>query len=305
MNLGVLDLDAPQLEMKTIEKVTYKTIIKLVPSFVSLDISLTGTGWSRWHNGVLTQGCFKIEAPEEDSVGRRREFRENILSIFDGAEFEYLFIEDVIGSVNFKTAVTLYQLNPLADDMVADGIIHAKTIIREDNNKWKKYLKLCSGYQSPIRADSDDKRIIRDALHLLDFGDRTTNTIVQDIYDSLGLAVGVIYRLIVMKEEAVKKKLKKDIAKVYKINQFYDYYEALDNANAVGGEIKEVDFLNIKRDLKYNFKRMIEETDDDTKTYLISVLTCKIGAVAIEKGLDLDMEVSYLVVYRKGKTKKK
>jgi hypothetical protein len=276
-------------------------MIEMIPSFISLDISVTSTGWVKWLNGELTTGTYKLQTDDDDEVGRRREFRDFIKGVFQQDEYDYLFIEDVIGSVNFKTAKSLYQLNPLADDMIDDGIIFAKKVVREDNKVWKKHLKLCSGYTSPIRADSDDKRIIRDALLLLGFGDGTTNTIKQDIYDAIGLAVGTIYRLLVLKEAEVKKKLKKDIGKVYKILQFNDYYQALDKANDVGGEIHSVDFMRISRDLKYNFKRLIEELDDDKKTYIISVLTNKMGAIALDKGLDLDVEISHLVVYRKGK----
>lgn len=286
------------MEMLEIQKVTYKDILKIVPSFISLDISKTSTGWVKYLNGEVTQGTYSIKATEDDGVSQRREFREFLKSIFKDDEFEYIFIEDVIGSINFKTARTLYQLNPLADDMVADGIIKAKHIIREDNKVWKKNLRLCSGYESNIRANSDDKQITRDSLLLLGFGDGTTNEIAEDIYDAMGMAIGVIYRKHVLNDKTSGKKLRKDISKVYKVKQEFDLYDALDVANEVGGEIVQVDFMNIKKDLKYNFKRFIEEQDDDTKIYIIKILTCKIGAIALDKGLDLDSEVSYLIVYR-------
>lgn len=286
------------MEILSIETLSYKNIITLVPSFISLDISKTSTGWIKYINGVQTQGTFTIQAPMEDGVGQRREFREFLKDLFQDDEFEYLFIEDTIGSINYKTARTLYQLNPIADDMIADGIIKANNIIREDNKVWKKNLKKCANYKGSIRAESDDKYITRMALLNLGFGDGTTNTIAEDIYDAMGLSIGIIYRIKVLNEQKSVKKLKKDIGKVYKIHQFYDLYEALDDANEVGGEIHQVDFTNIKRDLKFNFKRLIEELDDDTKTFIISIPTSKIGAVALNKGLNLDIPMSYLVVYR-------
>lgn len=287
------------MEMLNIESVSYLDIFKLVPSFISLDISKNATGWVKWLNEEVTTGVFSITAPEEDEVGRRRQFREFLKELFGDDEFEYLFIEDVIGSVNFKTAKILYQLNTIPDDMVVDGVIKAKTIIREDNKVWKKNLKSCSGYVSKVRSDSDDKKIVRESLYLLGFGDGTNNVIKQDIYDAIGLAVGVIFKKFILKEDKSKRKLRKDISRGYKIHQFSDYYQALDDANEVGGEIYESDFTNAKKDLKYNFKKLIEELEDDGKTFLIKIPTCKIGAVALDKGLDLNMETSYLVVYRK------
>jgi hypothetical protein len=57
--------------------------------------------------------------------------------------------------------------------------------------------------------------------------------------------------------------------------------------------------MNIKRDLKFNFKKAVEEIQSDTKLFIVSILTCKIGAVALEKKLDLANEVSHLLIYRK------
>lgn len=281
-----------------ISKVDYMSIIKFCPSFVSLDISQNSTGWSRWHSGVFTTGSFSLEELKEDPVAMRREFRRQMREIFNELEYDFVFVEDVIGSVNFKTAKTLYQLNPIVDDMIDDGILFAKEVIRPGNTEWKKWLRQCSGYKSEIRADSDVKRIVRDCLFLLDFGDGTTDTIVQDIYDSVGMAVGVIYNRSVAKEVKSKKKLKKDVSKGYKIHQFSDEYAALDDANEVGGEIHRVNFMRIKKDLKHNFKKLVTDLDDDSKTFVIEIETSRIGVVALDKGLDLDTPVSYLVIYR-------
>lgn len=286
------------MEFQTISGFTYLDVFKLVPSFVSLDISLNSTGWGKWKDGEYTTGTFSVLADQDDGVGRRREFRQFLLELFGEDEYEYLFVEDIIGSVNFKTAKILYQLNPIADDMADEGLIKVKKIIREDNKAWKSQLNKCSGYKSPIRSSSNDKQIIMESIYLLGFGDKTTDVIAEDIYDCTGLAVGCIYKKFISNDKKSTKKLKKDVSKVYKIRQFADYYEALDDANELGGVIHELDLTKAKKDLKYNFKRMIEETDDDRKTYLITIQTNKIGSLALDKGLDLDIEMSYLVVFR-------
>jgi hypothetical protein len=286
------------MEMLSIEGVSYLDIIKLSPDFVSLDISVHSTGYARWYKGELTTGTYSIQAPPEDEVGRRREFRTFLKDLLKDDEFEYLFIEDVIGSINFKTAKALYQLNPIADDMIDSGVLNVKTVIREGNKVWKSYLRKCSGYVSPIRSKKDDKEIIRDCLLLMGFGDGTNKTIKEDIYDAIGLACGIIYKRYILKDTKSGPKLKKDLSKGYKILQFPDLYQALDEANDIGGEIHQVNFMNIKKDLKYNFKNMIETLDDDKKTFVISILTCKMGAIALDKNLDLSREDSYLVVFR-------
>jgi hypothetical protein len=297
-SVAVFSWGLQSMEIKEISSVSYSDVFKLVQSFISLDISVHATGWGKWLNGEYTTGIYAIKTGEHDEVGRRREFRQFLLGLFGDVEYEYLFVEDIIGSVNFKTAKILYQLNPLADDMIDDGVLKAQQIIREDNKSWKSSLNKCAGYKSDIRAEKNDKVIAMESLYLLGFGDRTTNITPEGVYDATGLAVGILFKKFIARGVKTTKRLKKDVSKVYKIHQFSDYYQALDDANELGGEIHEVDFMRIRKDLRYNFKKLIEDLDDDRKTYLISIQTCKIGALALEKGLDLDIETSYLVIYR-------
>jgi len=287
------------LVARSVSAVSYLDLLKLVPSFVSLDISVNSTGWVRWRDGNLEYGVYRVQASKDDEVARRREFREFLRSLFQDYHYDYLFIEDVIGGVNFKTNKILYQLNPIADDLADAGEIHVKEIIREDNKVWKSLLKKCANYKSPILSQKDDKQVVRDSLFLLGFGDKTTTTIPEDVYDALGMAVGVLFKRFVLKNEKAGRRLRTDITRGYAIHQFDEYYAALDCANEVGGFIHNVDFTHIRRDLKANFKKLIEELGDDTKTFVITIPTSKIGVLALDKDLDLDYETSYLVVYRK------
>lgn len=297
LNLGGIG-DNPEV---TIKPVTYMDFVKMTNSFIALDISVNSTGWARWRDNQLEYGVYKLQTPKDDEVGRRREFRAFLRDLFGDYSYDYLFVEDVIGGVNFQTNKILYQLNPIADDMIDDGVIHAKEIIREDNKVWKSMLKKCANYKSDIRAPKDDKQVTREALFLLGFGDKTTNTIAEDIYDAIGMSVGIIFKKFVLKGMKAGRRLRKDITRGYQIHQFEEYYDALDYANEVGGYIHDIDFMNIRRDLKSNFKSLIDELGDDTGTFVISILTAKIGVLALQKDLNLDQEVSYLVVYRKNR----
>lgn len=280
-----------------IRRTTYLDIFKLSPNFISLDISVNETGWGKWLDGEYTYGFYKLKTPESDDVGRRREFREFLKELFGDDQFEYCFIEDVIGGVNFKTNKILYQLNPIADDLIADGILHAKQVVREGNTEWKSYLRKCSGYKSKIVGSSEVKADIQAALHMMDFGSPDA-AIAEGSYDATGMAIAIIYKRYVLAKQLKAPKLKTDITKGYKVKQFADEFEALDYANELPREIVEVDFLEINRDLKSNFKRFVTDLGADDKIFVIKILTSKIGLLALKKKLDLDLEVSYLVVYK-------
>lgn len=287
--------DLASLDIQTVD---YTSFFSLVPSFVSLDISKNSTGWVKWLDGVCTHGTFAITASDLEGVIQRQQFKAFLLELFGSSHFEYLFIEDVIGSVNFKTARVLYQLNIIPDDLQAEGLLQVSKLVRESNKVWKKNLKLASGFKSRIKAASDDKQITRDALHLLSFGDRTTAHIPEDVYDAVGMAVGVIYRLHVLKDAGNGVKLRTDITRGYKLRQFDDFYAALDFANDIGGSLVPLDFTDRPYDLRFNFKKAVLASQDDSKLYLITIPTSKIGALALNKGFDLTIPVSYLIAYR-------
>lgn len=308
-----------------IEKVTYLDALNLVPSFVSLDISVKALGWARWIDGVLDFGIYAFKSKED--TDRRQEMRRLVKSIFKGNRFKYLIIEEPIGSCNYKTAKILHQLNVVPDDMVVDGIIHADVLFREDNKKWKSWLRQFTGTQIDIRG-LKDKEVILQCAYDMGFTDEVIKKVIpsttdseilprllasdsitylnnssakevplQGIYDALGMAVGVIYKKFIAKEDLSPKKLKTDITKGYKISQFFSLNKALQKANSKGGDLYEVDFTNITKDLKFNFKKLVEDVGDEY-VFVITIPTSKLGVVALTKKLKLDEDVSYLVVYK-------
>lgn len=277
-----------------IRAVHYLDIFKKVSSFVSLDISVRSTGWCKWKDGELAYGTFSLK--EEDDVQRRKLFRDFLIDLCSDCEYEYLIIEDVIGSINFKTAKILYQLNPIPDDLVSEGVLHVKEIIRENNKTWKKNLRQCAEFTAKYVASKNDKEIVRECMNKLGFG-TSEDGISEDVYDALGMAVGVIFARTSGKVSRGKK-LKTDIRKGYKIEQFDDLHWALDFANDLGGYIHTVDYTDTRKELKALFKKLVEEVGDD-KVFVISIPTSKLGSVGLEKGLDLDIDISHLVIYRK------
>ena len=282
-----------------IKALTYIDILKFSKSFFSLDISVSGTGWAKWEDGNLTYGVYSIETPKDDSLGRRKEFRTFLRATMGSTHYETIFVEDVIGSINFETANILYQLNPIVDDMVDDGVLFADKIRREGNKEWKKSLKLCAGYNSTIRGMNDDKKMIRESLLLLGFGDGTTNEIPQDVYDAVGMAVGTLFSTHVLGATPKKKvKLKSNISVGYQIKQYDTHEKALKAAEKKNRAIHEVDYTESKGNFKNNFKKYIEELGSDTGVFLICIETNRLGALALDKNLDLDYPISYLLAFR-------
>lgn len=279
-----------------IKAVNYMDFLSLVGDCFSLDVSVTGTGWVRYINGVVATGNFSV-ANEETHLDKRKAFRRELINQFGGAVFEFVTVEDVIGSINFDTANILYQLNPIVDDMVDDGILTAGKVVRVGNTTWKSNLKLASGWKESVRAESDVKRIVRECLALLGFGDGSLDVYTQDEYDAMGMLIGTIYaKFYEGKTSEKKKKLQTDLSKKYKVSVFTEYNKALTKAVKVGRKIEYLDLRESNKDVKKEFKEAVALRGDEA-VFLITAKTSKLGVLAIEKKVNLDTTLTYLVAY--------
>lgn len=293
-----------------IDKVTYKDVVACAENFISLDISVNSTGWIKWLDGKLSMGIYHIKSSSD--IDRKYEFKNFLKSLFGDSVFKYCFVEDVYGGANFTTVKSLLQLNTLVDDLRYEKSINVEEIKREGNGVWKKHLKSICNYESVIHGESD-KDMIVGCLNQLDFNkevidsylsDKISAKSYQDVYDALGLALGVIKRDIINVRSNVKavKKVKSDIRRGYILSQYEDEFDVLDEANEIAfkynKEIKSIDLTNKARDLTYNFKKVVEEYGDEL-LYVVKIETCKIGALALDKNFDLSLPVSYLLCYRK------
>jgi len=278
-----------------LKSVTYEDIISLSGNFLSLDISVRSTGWCRWQDGVLSYGVFKLE--ETDPVLRRFELAKFIRELCGDSLFDFVVVEDVIASCNFKTAKILIQLNSVIDDMIFRGEVNIGRVIREDNKVWKKHLRKVSNYEGVVLA-SKDKEIVRECMSNLGF----EGGLKQDIYDAVGMACGTIYKLQACGGSDRKRKLKTDLSKGYVIKQFSDECDALFFAGKTGKKLNravlQLDMLSISKDIRFNFKKAVMELGDD-KVFVVSSESKKLGYLALHKNLALDEDLTYLVCYTK------
>lgn len=282
----------PDNGLKVISGVSYLDILGYAPDFFSLDISAASTGWVRWVDKKLEFGAYTLQST--DNYDRRHEFADFLKSTFGGHHYEHIFIEDVYGGQNFKTVQLLIQLNTIADDLVHEGYLDAGDIRRLDNGRWKKFLRKAANYKAVLKGEHD-KEMIRNALHQLGF----TEDVVQDIYDALGLAVGIIKRDYIDVNCKPVTKQKADIRKGWKLKQFFEEDDAVAYANEVGREVFLQDCTKDPYDLAYHFKRLVKEYGDD-KVIILGVRGDKLGVLALTHELDTDCEETYIVAVRKG-----
>lgn len=278
-----------------INKITYLDYLKLEPTFLSLDISVRSTGWVLCLNGEVKYGTYSIES--QDELGRRREFREFLIDLIGKNYIPVVIVEDVIAGTNFKTTKGLIQLNSIIDDLNEYNLVSVGEIKRIDNKKWKKYLKSASNYDGDIKKE-EDKILIKNCMIELGFSE----SVKQDIYDAMGMAVAVIYRDKFLNEVSkTDTVLKKDLKRGYTIKQFDvldkksdKYLEKL--KEKYNRDIENIDWSMESRDILYLFKQKINRDDYDSNIYIIKVNSMKLGVLALTKKLNTDIPISYLII---------
>ena len=277
------------------KKLDYTDFLKYEPTFLSLDISVRSTGWVKSVNGEITWGTKTLES--QDELGRRKEFREFLISMLGETYFPVVFVEDVIAGTNFKTTKGLIQLNTIVDDLKEYGLVSVGEIKRIDNKVWKKFLKMASNYDGDVKKE-DEKQLITNCMKEIGFNYK----IKQDIYDAMGIAVAVIYRDKILKDKPkTENVLKKDLKTGFVIKQFEDkdkkYEKALQTLKTkYGREIEEIDWSEESRDILYLFKQKINKDKIDNKIYIIRVNNMKLGVLALTKKLSVDYPFSYLII---------
>lgn len=278
-----------------IDSLNYIDFLKLEPTFVSLDISVRSTGWVKSLNGNIEYGTYTIKSIDE--TDRRKEFREFLINLIGKEKMPVVFVEDVIAGTNFLTTKGLIQLNTIVDDLKEYGILDIDKIKRIDNKKWKKYLKSACNYEGNIKKE-EDKQLIKNCLNQIGFNEN----VKQDIYDAIGIAVSVIYRDNILKEEPkINTVLKKDLKSGYSIKQFMEKDKKFDKylenlKNKYSREIEEIDWSSEVRDILYLFKQKISNEKVDNKIYIITVNNMKLGILALTKKLNVETPYSYLII---------
>lgn len=278
-----------------IDSLNYIDFLKLEPTFISLDISVRSTGWVKSLNGNIEYGTYTIKSVDE--TDRRKEFREFLINLIGKEKIPVVFVEDVIAGTNFLTTKGLIQLNTIVDDLKEYGILDIDKIKRIDNKKWKKYLKSACNYEGDIKKE-EDKQLIKNCLNQIGFNEN----VKQDIYDAIGIAVSVIYRDNILKEEPkINTVLKKDLKSGYSIKQFMEKNKKFDKylenlKNKYNREVEVIDWSFEVRDILYLFKQKISNEKVDNKIYIITVNNMKLGILALTKKLNVETPYSYLII---------
>ena len=308
-SLGIVGA-APVESTLNLKGMNYLEWCKCVSSFLSLDISVHGTGWVTWKDGKLEWGRISLVA--EDEAGRVEEFRKALLSVINGYSFDYIFVEDAIGSCNYKTARSLYVLNGVIDILIYEKLVTTPIALhRVSNVTWKKDLRSIAGSDFVVKGvaytNGADKEATKACLTALGVSieelkaGKYTNKQVEDICDALGMALGTIASKIEKTPMVKSRALTTDIRKGYKIKQFFSYADAVKSANrsakAKSRNVIEFDLVDNKANDLIRFMAN-ELPNDPTGIYVVHVPVSKCCNLLLMKRLEVKEPECYLVIMK-------
>lgn len=265
---------------------TYKEILCTCGNFMSFDISVHSTGWCKCVDGVFTYGSFGLQF--KDDLSRRMEFRRKALELLGDSTYDFVAIEDVILGCNFETTKALIQLNTIIDDLNYLGDIHVKQIYRIANTVWKKRLREVSGVNHAYVGDV--KQNIRDCLNAMGFCD----DVVQDIYDSIGIAIGAVCHEPNKSMKAKKLKTKLDS---YVLHRFS--FEKLDELKfTLNVPVVSISAYDTKcKDIFKLFRQTVEEYGDEN-IFVIEAPLEKFGVLALSGKVPLSEDSRVIAIKR-------
>ena len=184
--MGIVGLESEaSTSFDNVKALTYMDWVQKVDSFLSLDISVNGSGYVLWYDGKLTLGRYSIVAKETSM--RVEEYRRWLSNLVGGLSIQYIFVEDVIAGCNFKTTRELISLNGVIDSLIYAGVLSSpEALIRKNNKEWKAMLSMASGGTQFVHCQQgsikgNDKELVRACLHTLQFNPEILTNLLENI----------------------------------------------------------------------------------------------------------------------------
>lgn len=303
------ELGSMEPEVK-IDRVSVYSLLSYFDSAIGLDISKRSTGCVIWYNGVLEKHQIKLsdninlnDNPFAEEL-MRREFRDKLLEIIDGRNFQYGVAENVFGGENFDTVRKLLALNTVFDGIILDEKCLVEHYYKKPNKEWKKYL----GKIVHIDGAPTDKFRIQQIMEYLEFDYYLKNKDLsdsekeekgfQDILDATGLLCSLSVEL----NSNIENK-KKSLVPFNKLN--IKYYDSEDEFEYDGrmSRVHDLGVTLVTCDNIKDIKKFIVNTvnDDISKAYLIEVPNERLGYFALDRGIEPSPYGSkWILAYVKG-----
>jgi hypothetical protein len=277
---------------------TTRSIFDVVPRegvFLGLDISKTSSGVTLIDNSKHQDLTITLEDvnSKHSEVLLRRQLKERLAPIVVGRHFDLIIVEDAFQGDNPNVTRLLYSLNTVIDEFIVDGECTCDVFMREDNQRWKKWLFTLDSTNS--HKGYNDKVRIEYCLSLLGVK-RDGSKGFQDKLDSLGLIVSYFLR---SAEDLVENSISKVLGRRVRFSDIsfsYQYFEE-DVFFGLDSEVFEKGYQVETRVRVFTKKKMTKMLTENPQSIFMTHKRVVLGAFAEELKLDSNMPEGYFAFW--------
>lgn len=282
----------------------YSDILKEMPSFLALDISVTSTGYISWLDGKLEIGCKPLHSTNiKEQVAEFSGWLESKAK----CSYTYFLVEEVIAGENFDTMMKLIRLNGVIDDLMLYKRVPERPVIRRTAVQWNKVLYLNTGGTSySLTNRANRKAATISALKRVGFDvhreieeraiELPKKNSYEDIADVMGLAVSYYFETKgnpVVDTGGVRELLTDLTSRKYELKQYRTQEEMRLSAEKSLKRSKRLSFI---REIQYNtafrniieqFQAEVESQGSDDGIFLITTPVTKIHYPFLTRNMDV------------------
>ena len=146
------------------QQLTLNSIIKNVPSILTLDIAPQHTGIVCWDGIQFKEFYFKLTEQDKQNPHwlyfLRKEFKEKLTEIVKGKHFDYCLVEDVYGGENFDTVIQLVTLNNVIDELMFDNVCDIQNFYRLKPTAWMAKARVIYKQEGKLKSKIETQGLL-------------------------------------------------------------------------------------------------------------------------------------------------
>lgn len=293
--------DVKDTGIKKFLSVSEDTLIPREGVFLGLDISQNSSGICLYKNGkksVYNSSVdYDVLNPHAEAF-IRKQLKDDLLEVIDGAELDLVVIEDVFEGSNADVVRRLYALNTAIDDLILEGKVVCKNFVRVTNGTWKNWLSVVDT-EGTCKGLNDKQRV---QMYLATLGVYEEGEGFQDRLDATGMLLGYFLK---GKEDKPEKKIKQKSLNININDIDFSFEVDVDLVQMAAGYDREESHTIFINESKITKKKILEYMSEDISAIFITQEPIRLGLLADTLGLELLEEGGYFGFWLSDKAQKK
>lgn len=281
----------------------WESFFRQIKSGIGLDVAKNHTGVVIWNGETVETFGFAIKEYDKTDYfaeyRMRKAFKDELVKIVRGREFEYCIVEDVYGGDNFDTVRKLLALNTVIDELIFEGTCFVDHFVRWTEPVWMKAFRSIYRQKGKLKSKVE----VQGILEFLEFpfymehkdDENKEDIFFEDICDAAGMLFAVIADKLFQINIAKQSSVKMSDVKMFYVNTIEDTYGIRDK------RVESEGFIAVSlegRNLEKAILLQIQGHPDDVMCAFLP--SSKLGVFGTKHKFQFfDSDEGWLVFYKK------